>query len=107
MSESLPEDLLLEQHLAGMPGPTRLPDLDLSWLPRQSPLRTCALSIAAIRPPTTLRPPPAREDRASGIAGAAQDDPEGALGGPNARSPLRNEGGQLLAQGEILEKVTA
>ena len=39
---------------------------------------------------------------------AAQDDPEDTVGGPNARSPLRNEGGQLLAQGEVLEKkVTA
>lgn len=39
---------------------------------------------------------------------AAQDDPEDPVGGPNARSPLRHEGGQLLAQGEILEKkVTA
>ncbi len=35
---------------------------------------------------------------------AAQDDPESAVGGPNAWSPLCSEGGQLLAQGEVLEK---
>ncbi len=35
---------------------------------------------------------------------AAQDDPEGSVGGPDDRTPAGGECGELLAQGEVFEQ---
>ncbi len=49
------------------------------------------------------------EGESAGPAGpeAAQDDPEGSVGEMDDWTPARGEGGELLVQGEVLEKEVA